>query len=98
MKIGIITVHNSPNYGASLQSYALWAYIERQGHSCEVIDLHRPYQDDYIPSRRYRPYGVERTYKSIVKSFVRRFVRRPKGNALYSEERVCHNSKSTLKK
>lgn len=54
MKIGIITVHNSPNYGASLQAYALWKYII-QSADCEIIDLYRPYQKDYIPSARFRP-------------------------------------------
>ena len=41
-KIGIITIHNSPNYGASLQSYALYKYIELSGNEVEIIDLHRP--------------------------------------------------------
>ena len=54
MKIGIITVHNSPNYGACLQAYALWKYIS-QSADCEIIDLYRPYQKDYIPSAKFRP-------------------------------------------
>lgn len=54
-KIGIITVHNSPNYGASLQSYALWKYIDSLSDcQCEVIDLYRPYQKEYIKSKRYK--------------------------------------------
>ena len=57
MKIGIITIHNSPSYGACLQSYALYLYLSMQPEvDCEIIDLHRPYQADYIASRRYRPY------------------------------------------
>lgn len=54
MKAGIITVHNSPNYGACLQAYALWKYVS-QSVDCEIIDLYRPYQKDYIPSARFRP-------------------------------------------
>lgn len=54
MKVGIITIHNSPNYGACLQSFALWKYIDGQGVGCEMIDLYRPYQKEYIPSRRFR--------------------------------------------
>lgn len=54
MKIGIITIHNSPNYGACLQSYALYKYINMNGGDVEVIDLHRPIEfDDYIPSAKY---------------------------------------------
>ena len=41
-KIGIITIHNSPNYGASLQAFALYEYIRQQGAEVEIIDLHRP--------------------------------------------------------
>lgn len=29
MKIGIITIHNSPNYGACLQSFALYKFLEQ---------------------------------------------------------------------
>ena len=42
-KVGIITIHNSPNYGACLQSYALYRYIQQQGNDVEIIDLHRPF-------------------------------------------------------
>lgn len=53
-KIGIITIHNSPNYGACLQSYALYKYIEQQGDDVEIIDLHRPIAyEDYLPSKKY---------------------------------------------
>jgi len=55
--IGIITIHNSPSYGASLQSFALYHYIVSNGLNCEIIDLHRPYQDDYIPSKQFIPYS-----------------------------------------
>lgn len=56
MKVGIITIHNSPSYGASLQSYALWKYISMQGIDCEIIDLHRPHQKDYVPSKKHKPF------------------------------------------
>lgn len=58
MKIGIITIHNSPSYGACLQSYALYQYISMLPDTeCEIIDLHRPYQEDYIPSKKYKVYS-----------------------------------------
>jgi polysaccharide pyruvyl transferase WcaK-like protein len=41
MKIGIITYHHTTNYGATLQSYALWRYIKNQGFNVEIID-YRP--------------------------------------------------------
>lgn len=72
MRIGIITIHNSPNYGASLQSYALWRYLVDCGHDCELIDLHRPFQSDYVPSKRFCPCrtprkGIKDRLKSLVK-------------------------------
>lgn len=55
-KVGIITIHNSPNYGACLQSFALYEYIRQQGYDVSIIDLHRPYHYDYKPSKKYVPY------------------------------------------
>ena len=81
-RVGIITIHNSPNYGASLQSYALYKYIEQSGYDCEVIDLHRPSCKDYVPSKNYVPYR-----KSILrrlKVVIRRIIGRK--NKFYSEE------------
>lgn len=39
MKIGLVTVHKEPNYGANLQTYATWKFISDLGHDCEVIDM-----------------------------------------------------------
>lgn len=55
-KVGIITIHKSPNYGACLQSYALWKYISILGYDCEIIDLLRPTNKGYKWSRKYLPF------------------------------------------
>ena len=48
MKIGIITIHKSEvNYGACLQSFALWKYISGLGYNCEIINLLRPCHSGY---------------------------------------------------
>lgn len=53
--IGIITIHNCQNnYGGALQCFALYRYLQTQGYSVEVIDLHRPNNADYIDSIRFR--------------------------------------------
>lgn len=68
MKIGIITIHNSPNYGASLQAFSLWKYMTDCGYDCEIIDLHRPHQDDFVPSKKYVPCRIaKRRFKTRVK-------------------------------
>lgn len=67
MKVGIITIQKSLNYGAALQSYALWKYIDNKGHDCEVIDLFRPTLKGYQESRRYKAYAEKSLKNRIVK-------------------------------
>lgn len=86
-KVGIITIHNSPNYGACLQSYALYRYIQQQGNDVEIIDLHRPVAyEDYIPSKKYvcsRP--EKRSLLSKIKGNVKSLIGiKPKSPSLYS--------------
>lgn len=79
MKIGIITIHNSPSYGGSLQSYALYKYLELQGFDVEIIDLHRPYQKDYKKSSTYKVYTEKNRYNIFIdfmKKVVRNFLNR----------------------
>lgn len=83
MKIGIITIHNSPNYGASLQAFALYKYIELQGHDCELIDLHRPHQADFVPSKRFTKYRTD-SLKSKVRCAISAMI--GKKNIYYSSE------------
>lgn len=52
MIIDTITCHNVYNLGASLQTYALAAYLQSQGHEVQIID----YQPLYL--RHYRLAGV----------------------------------------
>ena len=67
MKIGIITIHKSQvNYGASLQSFALWKFISDQGNDCEIIDLLRPCHSDYKVSRSLGENGKSWKQKIIV--------------------------------
>lgn len=76
MKIGIITIHNSPNYGACLQSYALYKYIANQGVKCELIDLKRPIHAGYVHSEHFKPfYERKKTLMKKVKDLVRPIVK-----------------------
>ena len=52
MKIGIITIQKSEvNFGACLQSYALFSYLKSLGHNTEVVDLLRPCHQGYKRSK-----------------------------------------------
>lgn len=77
MRVGILTIHNSPNYGACLQSYALYKYVSQlSGIECEVIDLHRPYEDGYVKSNRFVPYrGEPFSIKRFIKSTLKKILR-----------------------
>lgn len=88
MKIGIITIHNSPNYGASLQAFALWKYLTDSGYDCEVIDLHRPHQEDYIPSKKYMPCRYNKdSFKTKIKKQIYRLLKRQTCKYLTKEAR-----------
>lgn len=77
MKVGIITIHNSPNYGASLQCFALYKYLELQSYDVEIINLYRPYHADYKTSRKYVTYAermlpLTQCLKQRIKGFIRK--------------------------
>ena len=91
MRIGILTIHDSPNYGACLQCYALWKYLADQGYDCEVIDLHRPgAHEDYVPSKRFiklRP--SHPSFKFRIRRFVNKLLCKStttKRKKVYSEQ------------
>ncbi len=60
MKIGLLTFHFVPNYGASLQCYALWRHLMDKGHEAYVID-YRPLRFLYLVYRNcvFKP-GIAR--------------------------------------
>lgn len=80
MKIGIITIHNSTNYGACLQSWALYKFLIDYGYDCEIIDLHRPVHKDYKYSKKYVDYNgaCKKAQKFNLKSFIKKYVFRKK--------------------
>ena len=59
MKIAMITFSCAFNYGAILQTYGLYCYLESKGHEVEIID--------YIPDRYnldakdYADHAIQRT-------------------------------------
>lgn len=70
--IGIITIQNSQNnYGGSLQCFALYQYLNKQGYSVEVIDLHRPNNADYIDSIRFPNMRAHRGFRHLIKGWIK---------------------------
>lgn len=76
MRIGIITIHNSTNYGACLQSWGLYKYLEDAGYDCEIIDLHRPVHEDYVYSDKYVDYygKCAEARRMTLKKFLRKYI------------------------
>ncbi len=80
MKIGLLTIHDTPSFGGTLQGFALWKYLEDQGYDCEIIDLHRPSAHvDYVSSMRFKPLrqkrkDVKHKIKAILRSLYERIL------------------------
>lgn len=71
-KIGIVTIHKSSNFGGSLQAYALYKYLEQQGHDVEIIDLLRPVHDRFIYDSKYKPYRSNAlTFKNRTRNWIK---------------------------
>jgi hypothetical protein len=51
MKVGILTIHFVPNYGAMLQACATASYLRSEGHQAEVIDYRQPALAEYFRQR-----------------------------------------------
>lgn len=74
-RIGIATIHKSSNFGGSLQAYALYKYLESQGHRVEIIDLLRPVHERFIYDSNYRPYRSDRlSFKKRARCFVKKLL------------------------
>ena len=60
MRIAIITFHNTSNFGATLQCYALFSFLKKMGHEVEVIN----YMPVYVREKK----GAGRELRKINKS------------------------------
>ena len=62
MRIGILTLHDSVNYGAVLQAYALRSHLTALGHEAVVIDRRRnpdlTLRTPPVRSRTFRLFGI----------------------------------------
>lgn len=68
-KIGIITFHNSVNYGALLQTYALSRVLANEGFIVEIIDYVNDKIDHELSSSRYMH---NKSFKGFVKYCIKR--------------------------
>ncbi len=52
-KVGLLTIHNSVNYGATLQAYALYSELQKYSKEVKIIDYNSPLFSDLLDIRKY---------------------------------------------
>lgn len=67
MKVGILTLHNAINYGATLQALALQQCIEELGVNVEIID----YRNKHIEEKYWRANNYLLPIKIMLKGHIR---------------------------
>ena len=67
MKIATLTFHDTRNYGALLQTYALQKTIEGLGHDCKIIN----YENETLKKRyEIKPIFKSKNLKELIKNFL----------------------------
>lgn len=70
MKIGILTFHCVPNFGAIFQAYALLEYLKSLGHEVSILD----YRPNYLTSLD-RPFSARKFNDVTISTVINKFVR-----------------------
>lgn len=65
MKIGVLTFHNVPNYGAALQAYATSAFLKSRGNIVSIIDYQgngndKNFSIEETKKRYYEGHGIKK--------------------------------------
>lgn len=63
MKIGILTFHNTNNYGTSLQAYALYKYLLNLGNDVQVINYHNNKMQEDLR----KAYSIPKGFMNVLK-------------------------------
>ena len=64
-KIGIITFHNSYNFGSIIESYSIQYYLRKSGYDCEIIDYASEGQE-----KLYSVFEKNSNLKNILKNLI----------------------------
>lgn len=87
MKIGIVTLHRTTNYGATLQAYSLWNFLTKMGYLAEIID----YCPDRLKQEHFKHLYHNKFFAfNAVKEYKTRKFFRTKTKL--SEKRYCSSS------
>lgn len=75
MKVGILTFHQTANYGAMLQAYALWKVIRDLGHDVEIVD-YQPMRStlEYLKGMLWSKHPIRRIKQYChLQNFIKKF-------------------------
>lgn len=84
LRVGILTFHNTTNYGATLQALGLYRALARRGCTVEIIDYRPPIATAYYRPRLGEP------------DVVAKYIKRVKFNA-FSRRHLTHSPASTAR-
>ena len=90
MRIGILTLHDSPNYGAVLQAYAMRAYLTGLGHEAFVIDRRRDSRNAPLrtPSAERDSIRLLGLFKVDARNGAREYARRCERTLAFERDRI----------
>lgn len=92
MKVGILTFHNSLNYGSVLQSFALQKYIETEfNYDVEIID-YVPRKKNVVNTLFENKHGLKGIVKNFIKLSLWQLYKARKKNFLLFQEKYLRLS------
>ncbi|WP_044914571.1 polysaccharide pyruvyl transferase family protein [Butyrivibrio sp. WCE2006] len=96
-KVGILTFHNSVNYGAVLQTFALNRVLAKEGFSVEVIDYVNDKIDNELKSKGHIE---EKSIKAIIKSALQKYhgARKLKAFSKFMDDNIDLSRERDIKK
>lgn len=99
MRVGIMTFHTALNYGAVLQTFALYKTIKDMGNDVKVIDYKAPFNEKRFAPKPFSYFlnirvlynilfrnGYEIYYKDGFRKFIDKYI--PLTESLYDEEEL----------
>lgn len=92
MKIGILTFHCTNNYGASLQAYALFKFLQLRGYDVQVINYQNKKMENDLEKAYAFPKGLLKIIKYLIFDYTS-VQRRKKGFERFKNMLVLSSTK-----
>lgn len=94
-KVGIITFHNSVNYGAVMQAYALQKFLLMNGYDVEIIDyVNQKIDDELKISQESSGKSVKNKLKNILKKVYK--IKKSNSFRNFNDRNLCLSKERNL--